>query len=278
MRQILAIVIGIACGFIGAASDLRTYEDITIGLLGYLVSILTFVNADLAKLSHLPALRDELTRLAVSLRAQNAELSCPDASSDVFWAVSLRRAQQGRYQLIDSETFAIDKPQIPAFWQQMITNTDHSWSGTDQLLSDRMWIHGWSKHGLELQRACIAAYGVAVRRIFIFEKAAEATTSPIVGIMAEHRRYSVGVRWTTFDSRLQWSPLQLFKAKIGTVDFTILDGKYLFAFNMHGRTLESVKCFSNASLVAEIKAHYERLWDESNPLEEPLAIEHSRLP
>jgi hypothetical protein len=264
MTQLISIIVAILSAFVSAALAVTPLDSVVIGLLAYLVSILTFVNTKLESLSELRTLKNELTRIALSLRLADERVIEGDDSFDVFWAISLRRAEAGKYQLIDSETFKVDKPHIPAFWQQMITNTDHTWNGTDHLLSDKMWIHGWSKHGLELQKACIAARGVGVKRIFIIDKIADAETPSIRDIMSEHRDYGILVKWISFESKLKWAPLQVFKNKIGTVDFTIINGRYLFAFYMHGRTLEAMKCFSNASLINEVKAQYDRLWDESN--------------
>ena len=112
------------------------------------------------------------------------------------------------------------------------------------------------------------------KRIFIFDKIADAQTSRIRDIISEHHDYGVLVKWISFESKLRWAPLQLFKDKIGTVDFTIINGRYLFGYYMRGRTLEYMKCFSNASLVNEVTAQYDRLWDESNSPDWQMKEEH----
>lgn len=212
--------------------------------------------------------RAQLHNVAVSLKFIDDNFLSGDNSFDIFWGISLLKAR-ARNELIDPETFIVKRPDVPRFWLQMINNTDSSWFCTDRIeffedeSADLFWKRRIPKRGLIIQGNNAKNHGVVVRRVFIFDKHADAETPFIKKMMHGQASFKIDVGWISLESKLLDAPLSAFESKLGTVDFTIVNNKYLFSYEMVNKSVESIRCTSNQALVTYVRGQYDLLFQES---------------
>lgn len=215
--------------------------------------------------------RTQLNNISIALRFIDANFLGADNSFDIFWGISLLKAR-ARNELIDPETFIIKRPDVPRFWLQMINSTDSSWFCTDRIeffeddSADLFWKRRIPKRGLIIQGNNAKNHGVIVRRLFIFDKHTDAETPFIQKMMHGQASFKIDVGWVSFESKLRDAPLSSFQTKLGTVDFTIVNNKYLFSYEMVNKSVESIRCTSNQALVTFVRGQYDLLFHESNRL------------
>ena len=213
----------------------------------------------------------QCNNISTSLQFIDDNFVSRDNSFDMFWGISLLKAR-ARQELIRPDTFVVNKSNVPRFWIQMISNTDSSWSCTDRVehvtgeSSSQFWSRRLSKRGLETQGCLVKDFGVNVRRVFIFDKKEDAQIPLMKKMMEDQSSLGIGVGWVSLECILENVSLKVFQGKLHTVDFTIINNRYLFSYKMANRIVDSIECTSNQQLVSFVRDQYDLLFAESNRL------------
>jgi hypothetical protein len=216
-------------------------------------------------------LRNQYNSISTSLHFIDDKFLGQDNSFDVFWGISLLRAK-ARRDLLDPETFLVRKPDVPRFWLQMISNTDSTWFCTDRVelvageSANHFWTRRLSKRGLDTQGSLAMDFGVSIRRVFVFDKKKDAEIPFVCEMMEKQASLEIKVGWVSLECALKYAPLKGFLDKLGTVDFTIINKKYLFSYKMLNNVVDSIECTSNQQLVSVVSEQYDLLFAESNRL------------
>ncbi len=213
----------------------------------------------------------ELDKILILLDFVGNKFTNWQNSSDIFWQISMIIAQKGNrgIYLNSADSFTVGSQQIQNFWLQMVKNTDNSWCCTDWVkrqpgdVGGVFWQRAIAKIGLQIQGSMIANLNIKVRRIFIFEKAEDADLELYKMIMREQKAMGIEVRWVTLSCELRDAPLNYFQDRLDTVDFTIIDNKYLFKYIMNEKDVTSIESTCDSHTVREIKEKYNQLFLES---------------
>ena len=216
----------------------------------------------------IPLMKRELSKIAC-FTEQQEQLRRDIGYFDIFWSISMAKAREGYYRLLNSNTFEMSEIDILLFWQQAIINTDNSWFCTNYVDDQEHWKKGFTKSGIELQRLSIKLFRTKVRRIFIYDDVSKALLADRKEIMKTQLSYGIEVKWLTCDMFLKYAPFSQFMDLIGTFDFAIINDKYLLEFfQKTDKTFTRLQCTSEEKLVQEIIMLYSWLWDESKDINE----------
>lgn len=276
-EQLVSIIVGLLFTMVGAIfssiyPDFITFKDsISIGILSYIISILFFIESRLRVLDSIETMNNNMTYVSNYLMSEEKALRKGNDSFSIFWALSMMRAKEGIHKLIDSNTFVVEKEQLPNFWQQAIINTDISWFCTTYSNTPDDFT-GWAKRGFELQGRGIEQMGTLVKRLFIVNDESEITDDFRDGVKW-HQALGINVKWIPRTIELKWAPFKIFEDLIGTIDIAIINGSYLFAFeiseNSDGkRGISSLMCYGNMDIVNKITPLFTHLWDNSTEIDD----------
>ncbi len=269
-EQLISIIIALVFAVLGAVigilfpNDFRAVDSLYFGLFAYLTTTSAIILWQTNKLKDFRRLLSDASYSANHLRVKDVVIKNGTRSFDLFWGLSLLRAKEGFYNLLDSGDFIVNREQTPKFWLQSIINTDSSWLGTNVVSSDQEWETGWENKGIQYQKLGVETSNIIVKRVFIFDTP-QCINNKMRDIMLKHQENGVQVKWITKDSNnLIWSPFELFEQLLGTTDFAIIDNGYLLSFLLtKDKILTSVKCTQDKNLVSKINDLYARLWEQS---------------
>lgn len=274
-EQLISIVIALVFSIIGALlgvffpKDFQAIDSLYFGLFAYLTSTLAITHWNSTKLEKIDDIALEVKYTANHLKIQDAAIRNGSRSFDLFWALSLLRAKEGVYTLLDSGEFIVSREQAPKFWLQAIINTDSSWLGTNVVASQRDWQSGWEVKGIKYQKLVYDLSSITTKRVFIFDSTSDISAN-ILSMMEKHQEHNIQVKWTSKNIEdQQWMPFDFLQKTIGALDFVIIDGRYLLLFNLEDdKSLSSIRCTDNEHLVSSIIDIYMRLWEEARVLSE----------
>lgn len=274
-EQLISIIIALVFAVLGAVlgiqfpNDFKAVDSLYFGLFAYLTTTSAIILWQTNKLKDFKQLLNDTSYSANHLRVKDVVIKNGTRSFDLFWGLSLLRAKEGFYNLLDSGDFIVNREQTPKFWLQSIINTDSSWLSTNVVSSDQEWETGWENKGIQYQRLGIETSNIIVKRVFIFDTP-ESINNKMRDIMLKHQENGIQVKWITKDSNnLIWSPFELFEQLIGTTDFAVIDNEYLLSFLLtKDKNITSVKCTQNKNLVSKINDLYARLWEQSKLITE----------
>jgi ABC-type multidrug transport system fused ATPase/permease subunit len=271
-EQVIAIVISIIIIVIGAifsikyANYITLKDSILIGLFSYIVVIVVFLGNRFYLIDKIKQIDNNITDIKENSEYVNKLKKIGTDSFDSFWALCLLRAANGTYKQIDSDSFEINKEQIPQFWLQAAINTDVNWYCTNYVNSNEDYNSGWVNYEFGIQSQCMKQNGTIVQRLFIIKD--EDEKSKINEQVNYHKRLGFVVKTinkTTGSNR--WAPFDELEKLIGTIDIAIINGKYLFAFilteNKNDRSLLKIQCYSNSIIVKKSVDIYNRLWESA---------------
>jgi len=272
-EQLASIVIALIFSILGAILNViwpeqfRIIDSLYIGLFAYLTATSAIVLWNTSKLKQFDVLVSESKFIANHLRVQEAVIKKGTRSFDLFWSLSLLRAKEGIYKILESGDFLVGREQSPNFWLQAVINTDSSWLSTNVVHTEQDWNNGWEYKGVLYQKLGIDLSNITVKRIFNFDSI-EDITEDMVSMMKSHQGNNIQVKWITKDSdNLQWSPFQSFERIANTSDFAIIDSNYLLLFMLgEHKELKEVKCTRNENMIYNISNLYTRLWEQSKTL------------
>ena len=273
--QLVSIVVGLSFTTAGAIlssifPDFITVKDsISIGIFSYIISILFFIESRLRVLGSIETIDNNMTYVSNYLMSEEKALRKGNDSFSIFLALSMIRAKEGIYKLIDSNTFVVEREQLPNFWQQAIINTDISWFCTTYSNTPDDFT-GWAKRGFELQGMGVEQMGTLVKRLFIVNNESE-ITDDLIDRMEWHQSLGINVKWIPRNIDLKWAPFKKFEDIIGTIDIAIINGSYLFAFEIDEvsdgkRGISSLTCYANMDIVNRITSLFTHLWDNSREI------------
>lgn len=272
-EQLISIIIALIFALFGVLlglqfpDDFRAVDSLYLGLFAYLTTTAGITLWNSAKLKKFNKLLSEVAYIANHLRIQDSAIRSGSRAFDLFWAISLLRAKEGIYSLLDSGDFIINKEQAPKFWLQAIINTDSTWLATNVVGTQLDWQSGWENKGIKYQRFVNELSNITIKRIFIYEKTSDINDVQIA-IMKEHQDNNIQVRWVAKDlNNLHWAPFDMLDKSVGTEDIVLIDNNYLLLFNLlENKSLESIKCTNNETSVSSVNDIYIRLWEEARLL------------
>lgn len=274
-EQLISIIIALVFAILGAAlgiafpDEFRDVDSLYFGLFAYLTTTSAIILWQTNKLKEFKNLLNDVAYTANHLRVKDAVIKNGTRSFDLFWGLSLLRAKEGVYTLLDSGDFTINREQIPKFWLQAIINTDSSWLSTNVVNPIQDWDSGWESKGIQYQKLGIETSNVILKRVFIFDSIKD-IDKRMLSVMQWHQENNAQVKWIAKDTNsLIWSPFESFEKLIETTDFAIVDNSYLLTFLLgQDKSLLSVKCTQNEILVSKINDLYARLWEQAKSIKE----------
>lgn len=274
-EQLISIGIAVVLAIVGALfstkySDYITIKDsIYIGIFSYLVSLMIFISERFKLIDSIGTINKNVSYVSAYILSEEKAKRIGNDSASILWAISMFRAKEGVYKLIDSNTFEVEREQIPGFWQQAIINADVSWFCTNNVNSPEDLGSGWARRGFELQSMSSKDVGTTVKRLFIYENKEEITPD-VIKQMKWHQSLGFMVKFLTKDVKLTWSPFLALEKLIGTTDIAIINGAYLIAFLLSSeklRTISRLRCYGDMDLVRRINELFTRLWELGNVLD-----------
>ena len=275
-EQLISVITALIFAFVGVVlekiwpTEFRAIDSLYFGLFAYLTTTSAVILWNTSKLKKFDKLTKEMEFVANHLRVQESIIKKGTHSFDLFWSISLLRAKEGIYELLDTGDFIVNREEAPNFWLQAIINTDSSWLSTNIIIPEQDWNSGWEYKGLSYQQLSVKLSNTIIKRIFIYETKNN-ISEEMISVMEEHKSKGIQARWVTTDTNnMYWASFESIEEKLQTVDFIIVDNSYLLSFHFNDKKeLNYIKCTRNEKLISNINSLYVRLWERANRVKEP---------
>lgn len=270
-EQIISITICLCsifvCGLLSFffPSIISYKESVVVGILSYVVSIVTFWNKHFSLMQNIPLIMSRLNIIDSRIINENSILSNYIDPIDIFWSISISKASSGIYELINPTTIKITREQFPNFWNHAILNASSSWFCTNFSNSEDDLYSSWAKRGFEFQSMASKINNVSVKRLYISKN--QSRLSPVY---FEHMKWQAvlgfSVRHIFKTNRMKWAFFKEMEELIGTVDIAIIDNKYLLAFHLSDkekREIEYIIAYSDIDIVTKVNSLFNHMWDSA---------------
>ena len=138
--QIISAVVGVTfclAGFLMEKtwpSAIRCIDGIFIGLLAYLITLITLWDKKIAKLDLLPPATARLQRMMIHFGLSDSISNKHENAADSYWNLCVIKASTGIYTQKTPHLINIPNEERRLFWQQAILNTQLNWQCTTNVI------------------------------------------------------------------------------------------------------------------------------------------------
>ena len=266
-EQVTSITIGLFLAFVSALADhafnlnMTRSDNLFLGLLSYIISLLTFWGFRLQALGEVKEIGNKLTQIGAQLGIGENIGNAHRGVADSYWNLCVIRASHGVFSLVEPNQLSINHPQRRLFWLQAILNTELSWDCTCNPVIPKSIDQTFLLDGFRYQSIVSRINGVPVKRVFIVHEEQH------LEVMIKHASWqaSLGFNIKIYKRFAQEDPKCIVSIQklLGTIDLAIMDGRYLIAFHLTGDMYEmnTLVFYKEQKLVDEVREAYRHLFD-----------------
>lgn len=255
VRIALEALTAVGIGFLSSFIIRDPYADFAIAIFSFLALEILRIGLTIDKLVN-----------SMEILSQVVEsFQHPIQSSlDLMFNALLLSQLADRSFHVGSQRIRVSASKGPELWHRILSNIESSLLATNYALPEESWLRSRysGESGLALQRGIIQK-GAIIRRIFIVDSQEE--LEKIKNVLKAQRDIGIDVRYMERASIKQLTIASQNVEKLGTLDFAILDDRYLVrVFLDRGRKWKEVEFSRGSDILSLAKRVYKDLWEESS--------------
>lgn len=204
-------------------------------------------------------------------------ISNDDSLMSILWLRTylLAKEDSGKsgYSITKNGALRIDAEEpFRQFWLACIRCTKVSWLCTNYVNQEESWTPQWQRLGLAYQKLQtskelqVGPSPITIQRLFIYDR--EEDPREYLKMMREHGD-SFDVKWVFSDVNFGLNKkLKDLAYGLGTFDIAIIDGRFLIAFILQGKSHVRAEVYADPGIIQTKTSLFTTLWGDSFDLDE----------
>lgn len=166
---------------------------------------------------------------------------------------------------LNEHTISVTREKSWEFWRQCVLRAKMRWAVISYSVPEEGWALAWNNAGLALQAERVSN-GCRIERVFLVESEKEITE--LKEVMHQQAAIGIEVKYI-FRKSLKSPRIEELAKKIGTLDFAIVDGSWVFLSDLDkNRKVVSVGASIDADVIKSASDLFEEIFFLANSVED----------